>query len=514
MAGIIDWLTGSAQENTDLAIRNRELHDENAKLQNEVMEHEERIEEVEESLLQLADAFDNIGWSKMGFDKPDELKQMPLATVKKIAALSQALAAANPFVERAVSARIGYIWGNGVEFDKHDDNTQKAMKANRRTVFGAQAYEERERALATDGNLFLALNREYETDTFRIPLYQITGAISNPDNPEEIWYYKRTWTRTAKNGDTEAVNEKDITRYYPSIHYIQKLENEGRDVPKRWGKWGVDQKYVIQHTAVNKQIGWRWGLPDIMTVMFFAKVYKEYLEDNASLVKAYSKIAWQVKNTNLGAANQTAASFSNMPTRDSLTGEVTNIAGVANTGFSTEMEAHGLNAGQVKFDNGKPMLVAIAAGMELSLSDIAPEEVISSGISQTTLKAMENRQKLWSEAFTEIFEFWGDDDVEIKWRNIDEDETHRRSQSVALGVEKGLLHREEGRKEFLEMLRIVPEKDTLPPDPAELAAERAVEQAQVKQASAVPGQGQSGSVGSVNSGAGQVKQAVKKSMNY
>ena len=111
----------------------------------------------------------------------------------------------------------------------------------------------------------------------------------------------------------------------------------------------------------------------------------------------------------------------------------------------------------------------------------------------------------------ELFEFWGDFDVKVTWRNIDEDETHRRIQSVGIGYETGMLHQDEARKEALELLRIVPTSQDMPVPPKVKAAELAAEQA--AQASAIPAQGQSGAVGSINSGRGQVKQAVKKSMN-
>jgi hypothetical protein len=63
---------------------------------------------------------------------------------------------------------------------------------------------------------------------------------------------------------------------------------------------------------------------------------------------------------------------------------------------------------------------------------------------------------------------------------------------------------------------MVPLKDGLPVAPAIVAAEKAAENAQkvadAQPDTVVPAQGQSGAVGSVNSGRGQVKAAVKKAM--
>lgn len=509
MPSLLDFLTGNSVEHSDFI----ETQAENAFLKTRLDDAEIKIDDLEESLLEIADAFDNIGWSPL--DKVSA-KEMPLATVKKASEVSRSMLAVNPFVKAGVEARIAYIWGNGVDFDKIEDATKESMKKNRKIMFSPQAYAERERTAATDGNIFTALHRE-DTSMFRIPLEQIAGSVSNPENQEEIWYYKREWKVSKTNSTTGVEKQETFIRYYPSLPYATKLEDEGKTVPKRWGKHGVDQNYVMQHEAVNKQVGWRWGIPDIMPVLFFAKVYKEYLEDNVTLVKAYSRIANQVKSPTQASANSAAVQIGSTPTRDPITGEMRSVGATAITGLQTELVPTGLSGSQVDFSNGSPLAAGIAAGLEVSLDDVMPGESsgTATGISVTTLRAMESRQQLWGDSMVDLFEFWGDEDVEITWRNIDEDETHRRVQSVQLAYDGGLLHQEEARKEVLEMLRIVPTSEEMPVSPAIQAAEKAAEQAEaVAKATpaVVPGQGKSGSVGSVNSGRGQVKEAVKKSM--
>jgi hypothetical protein len=509
MPRLLDFLNGTDTQHADFIATQAE----NALLRNHLDSAEIRIDDLEESLLEIADAFDNIGWSPLDSQSATE---MPLGTVKKASEVARAMLAVNPFVKAGVEARIAYIWGNGVDFDKLEDSTKKIMKKNRKILFSPQGYAERERIAATDGNVFTALHRD-DTSMFRIPLAQIAGSVSNPENAEEIWYYKRQWKVRKTNSTNGVEKDEEFTRYYPSLSYATKLEDSGKAVPKRWGKFGVDQNYVIQHEAVNKQVGWRWGVPDIMPVIFFAKVYKEYLEDNVTLVKAYSRIANQVKAPTQATANSAAVQIGSTPTRDPITGEMRSVGATAITGLQTELVPTGLSGSQVDFSNGSPLAAGIAAGLEVSLDDVMPgENPTAGGISVTTLRAMESRQQLWGDSFVDLFEFWGDEDVEVTWRNIDEDETHRRVQSVQLAYDGGLLHQEEARKEVLEMLRIVPTSDEMPVAPAIEAAEVAAEQAaEVAKATptVVPGQGKSGSVGSVNSGKGQVKQAVKKSMN-
>ena len=513
--GLLDFISRSFEGNmaTDMsdAISTQA---ENDFLRAQLDSAEMRMEDLEESLLEIADAFDNIGFAPLDARTSNE---MPLATVKKASEVARALDAVNPFVKRGVNARVSYIWGNGVEFENANTTITDAIKNNRTTMFSQQAYEERERAAATDGNVFTALHRDNHT-MFRVPLMQIVGSVSNPDNNEEIWLYKREWTVKTKNGNTEEEKEATKTRYYPSLAYARVLEDSGKNMPTRWGKFGVDQKYVMQHTAVNKQIGWRWGTPDIMAVIYWAKAYKEYLEDNITLVKAYSRIAWQIKAASQGAANSAAAQWAQTPTRDPLTGELQDVGGTAVTGRLTEIVPTGLNASAVDFEGGTPLSAAVASGLEVSL-DVILSSAENSGEGSTldlpTLRAMKSRQDLWGNSFLDLFEFWGDDEVKVTWGAIDEDETHRRVQSVQLAYEGGLLFQEEARKETLKTLKMVAEKDGLPVAPSIVAAEKAAENAQKVAAakpSVVPGQGRSGAVGSINSGRGQVRAAAKKSM--
>jgi hypothetical protein len=199
---------------------------------------------------------------------------------------------------------------------------------------------------------------------------------------------------------------------------------------------------------------------------------------------------------------------------------MSSTGGTLVTGTDTAINATGLSATQVDFSKGSSLAAGIAAGLEVSL-DVILSSSANSGQGSTldlpTLRAMEFRQQLWTTSFTELFEFWGDEDVKVTWRDIDEDETHRRVQSVQLAYDGGQLHQEESRKETLELLRIVPTSDAMPIAPDIKAAEVAAQNAEKIAAATptptvVPGQGKSGSVGSVNSGRGQVKAAVKKSM--
>lgn len=514
----------------------------NENLRNEVNYLSTELHEVREDLLKVSDAFDNIGWAPI---PGEEIKELPLKTVKKIAEVARSMNAVNPFVKRGVEARISYIWGKGVAFDGVQAQQEKINEA-RKKLFTPQAYMEFERALATDGNVFTALPLDNEKNTqaaaepIRIPLEQIVNAYSNPEDPEEIWYYKRDYTVKKTNPETGETRDEHVIKYYASLAYWQKRQKQGKkNLPRSLATVGVEQNYVIQHIAVNKQVGWRWGLPDIAAVIFWAKAYKEYLEDNAMLVKAYSRLAWQIKVPSGQAGAAASAQVMRAPTRDPITGELRDVGGTALTGLNQEMSPVSATGSTVDFSKGSALAAAIAAGLEVSLVVIlsdsgASNRAAEQSLDLPTLKAMESRQQVHTDRFLDIFEFWGADiyataegstktkeaneakaeDTEgvgsdvavVTWPQIQSDSTKDRVTALGTAVELGVIYKQEARKELLDVFGLAPYKawDDLPTmddDPAaKEAAEKAEQDAEVafqreqQAASVVAKQGVSGGV--------------------
>lgn len=523
----------------------------NETLNSEVNVLTERVHEVEENLLRISDAYDNAGWSPL---PGEEAREIPLKTVKKMAEVSRALNAVNPFVKRGVNARISYIWGKGVMFDGLEAVKDK-FKTNRLKMFSPQAYEELERVLATDGNAFTALPVRDElngmkTNAFRISLDEIVGSVSNPLDTEEIWYYKREYKVVVTDPDSGEQSTRSEIKWYMSIAYYQKRKEAGKGMPRRWNKHGVEQNFVIQHMAVNKQVGWRWGLPDIAPVIFWAKAYKEYLEDNAMLVKAYSRLAWQVKVPNAQAGNTASATVMRPPQRDPLTGELSSVGGTY-VG-TTEMSSVAPTGSQVDFNKGSALASAIASGLEVSKVVITSDpgegnRATAETLDLPTLKAMESRQMVHIERFMEIFEFWGakvdmnassqlltieeslrpdvriaevvesggeppkaSEQVTVTFPPIHSDSNKDHAAAIGTYVELGVLYKQEARRDALQHLDLPPfkpwwELPTVEDDPAkkeeqdrqdaqsELNAEREKERME-NAPSVIPGQGKSGGI--------------------
>lgn len=527
----------SLDERLALRMENNALLEEMGYLRQDVAE----LREAQEDLLRVSDAFDNIGWSPLS---EQEANEMPLRTVKKMAQVSRALISTNPFVKRGVEARISYIWGRGVTFDGVTE-IQDILDKNRKKLFSTQAYHEYERVLATDGNAFTALPIDNEDATaFRVGLDEIVGAVTNPLDKEEIWYFKRQYKVAKTNASTGQETVTVVTKYYASLDYYRDLEKRGKSLPRRWNDAGVEQNYVMHHIAVNKQIGWKWGLPDIAAVIFWAKAYKEYLEDNANLVKAYSRIAWQIKAGSQSGLAAASAQVARPPARDPITGEPSRSGATAVTGLAGEIQALPAVGSSVDFTKGSPLAAAIASGLEVSLIVLTSDAGTGNRASaQTldlpTLKAMQTRQLVHSQRFLDMFEFWGADitppnlsvaserkpivktataqeavaetdgptgaqSATVTWPQIESDSTKDRVAALGVAVEEGMIYKQEARKEALDVFNIAPYKPwndlpTMEDDPKAMqdfqqAQLQAQQLAQQNQGGAVPAQGKSGGI--------------------
>lgn len=503
---------------------NTMLQDSNYELQDEVTFLTSELREVQESMLAIADRFDNIGWNPL--TKKEDPTEMTLDTVKKVSELARGLYSVNPFVHRGVDARKDYIWGKGVSFDGIED-VYDEIEANRKRIFSPQAYEELERVLATDGNAFLALPIDTSKQALRIPLHEIHGAVYDPEDSETTWFYKRSYMYYKTDGRNGNVDAEERTVYYMSTDYYRERLASGKRMPATWQGKEIAKGYVMHHMAVNKQVGWHWGVPDVLPVIFWAKAYKEYLEDNATLVKAYSRLAWSAKASTGAGAGAVAAQLQRGPMRDPITGESKDVGGTSINGGGVDLQPLPPTGSQVDFNKGSALASAIAAGLGVSkviiLSD--PGEGNRSAaetLDGPMLKAMEARQKIHEERFLDIFSFWGlkvsaygqvqhklteaseaegddkkpkeapkADFASVSWPQIESDSTKDRLTALTMGVEAYILFPEEARKEALDVLGISPFRpwDELPEKP-----EPPVNPLAGGDGSVVPAQGKGGGI--------------------
>lgn len=438
-------------------------------------------------------ALEDIGWRPLaGFS---EGNTFTLDALHRISELCRAVASVNPLVERGLKVRTGYIWGSGVsvvpkEFIQGPGrprtvNTVPSLPEGLEDVLtGTLAQGEIESSAACDGNLFFLVDKRNKT-VQRVPFEEITEGVSQRGNREKLLYIQRTWndwdldmdfegrvatkpfTDPASNrsnsrswigpdGDVRRVGADETmyhmkTVWYPTPAALASRKNMRQ--ASRIANYPVDHSLVMVHIPFNRMTGWRWGVPDVLPAIWWTKAYKEFLENCATLTKAYARFAWKVTNDKSKGVRRTAATLAQTPRMDPATGQALSVGASAVLGAGQDLSAVGATR-SVDFDAGRPLAAMVAAALDVPLPALTEDPSIgnragSAALDTSTILVMQARQRAMNEAYLKIFEMLGLK-VRLRWPEISEEPVHRRLQAIDMAVRMGLLTAEEARSMVLD----------------------------------------------------------------
>ena len=333
----------------------------------ELAQLEHLVETLEEALIDQQMAADERGWVKLGDDGTPVTRE----EIRDVAKRARVMAIADPLIRRAVNLRIAYVWGSGIQIgaaDPDDDGGQdvnavvQAFLTDQAATFSSpQACEERERVLMTTGNDFLALPTDPVTGRVqvrRIPQGQVDDVITDPEDVETPWFYKRTYTAAVvERGYTGATRTRRETRtvLYPALGYQPRLRPrtiDGHEV--RWDS-------PVLHVRVNRQDGTPWGTSDLWAALDWAAGYKDFLVDWARLVKALSRFAFR-------ATAKTRAGGQQVRARLTAADGAGGVGGVVTTGEGQSFEAIGKSGATIDSNSGRPLAAMVAAATDVPVT--------------------------------------------------------------------------------------------------------------------------------------------------
>lgn len=437
----------------------------------------ELLRESYSSMAQAILAFDDNGWNDVA--SAQGTNGFSLDELQKAAARIRETSEGNPLLKRGCGLRTSYIFGRGVEFGNLAPRFTKIIELpqNQEVLFSPEAQVINERSHFTDGQFFV-LGGVTTKAFMRVPFDQITAVVTNPDDGEDVWYYRRTWTRKAQDLGGSGGRDETMNVWYPADTYTP---SNGRFVSSISNQ-KVDVTYRMFASRVNRRAGNVWGLPDAFPALPWAHAYNEYLKDGSRMLKALSMFAWQLKSKTKGGATTAAAAIATPATAGST----------AVTGSDMELSSMP-RANAVDLGDGRPLGSMVASALEVSVVALLSDPGSSGayGTAQTldvpTLKAMEARQHVWTLFYKRIMNFIGAKEVEINWPKIETEPSQRMTQALALAYEAGALHADEFREAIIETLDIKKLHSELPN--ASVTSNQG--------ASIVPSQGNSGAVGSM-----------------
>jgi hypothetical protein len=379
------------------------------------------VEHLQESMADLEARMYEPGWQKLAAFADYEFSREGL---QQITAVCRIMTIKSPLLRRGLSLRTSYVWGQGVQISARatGEQTQDVNavvqrflddSGNRRTLTGDQAREELERALYSDGNVFIALFTRPRTGRVQartLPWDEITDVVCNPQDRSEPWFYRRQWWEEERTDS--GVVQRPRVAYYPALGYRPALRPRRMSLPHCGDTEMAEVLWdaPVYHVKVNSQLGWKFGLPDSYAAVDWAKAYKDFLTDWATLIKALSRFAWKLTSKGSKQA-QARARIAAAPTTDKFSGDPQRAGATAITTPDMTLEAIPKSGATIDSESGRPLAAMVAAALDVPVTMLLGDpgttgaRATAETLDTPTERAMELRRSVWAEAYRRILDY-------------------------------------------------------------------------------------------------------------
>lgn len=367
---------------------------------------------LSERLAALELALETMDWRRLTAEADQEFSRDGLRIIVELARI---MAIKNPVVKRGVEVKQLYVWGQGWSVKAGDPDIDEALQAfladtRNQPELSHQARKRQERELQTDGNLFFCFFPNAVTGRVRVRTInfdEMATVICNPEDRKEPWYYRRQWHQETTDLATGATAQQQMTAYYPDWRYnpVAKPPAIG-DVVIHWDK-------PVLHIAADGYGGGVFGVSEIYAAIDWSRAYKEFLEDWASIVRAYRRFAFQMGTS--GGKQGVAAAKAKLATTygNAGTGAETNPAPTVGATFVTDgnvnLQPVRTSGATVAAEDGRRLLLMVAASFGLAETFFGDVSVgtlaTATSLDRPTELMMRDRQTLWSDIYMAIFDY-------------------------------------------------------------------------------------------------------------
>lgn len=359
-----------------------------------------------ERMAELELALEDANWMRMTFTGQQEFSREGL---KKIREISRMMFAKNPLIKRGVMVKALYVWGQGINVRAKDKAINQVLQTfwddekNRSELTSHQARMLKEIDLEVEGLLYFVFFTRPTDGRVRVrtlPADEVVDVISNPQDAKTPWYYVRAWMENKFNprtGSKETVTRK---AYYPDWRYHPKAR------PQKIGGIPVQWDSPVYFVRTGK-----FGESEVYAAIDWARAYKEFLEDVASLMRAYSRFAWKrITKGKKAIAAEKAKLASTLASGDSSETNPPPVTGaMALLGEGTDLQPMQVRGASISPEDGRRLLLMVAAAVNLPetyFGDVSVGTLATArSMDRPTELAMKERQMLWTDILRDIFRF-------------------------------------------------------------------------------------------------------------
>lgn len=356
-------------------------------------------EVLTERLAELEYALEREGWTALTGSSEREFSRDGL---QKINALARLNYLKNPLIRRGVDVQTYYVFGQGCEIGAEDEEVNAVIQAfladakNQAELTSHQALVLKEAELTLFGNLFFVffVTSDGRVRVRTLPTDEITDIITNPEDAKDPWWYRREWEERGIDGVV-----KPRVVYYPDWRYTggERPDADTATTP-------------VYHVKVGCLSDMRFGVSEVYAALDWAKAYKSFLEDWATITRAYSRFAWQLTTkTKQGVVNAkaklgtTLGSTTTETNPPPVTGSV--FIGQDGVGMSPIRTAGATTSAE----DGRRIMLMVASVMGLPESFFGDVSVgnlaTAKSLDRPTELKFVNRRSLWSDVISDICQF-------------------------------------------------------------------------------------------------------------
>ncbi len=364
---------------------------------------------LKERIAELEFAREDQGWDKL-FGEGDA--ELAWSQNKEIRRLARLYWIKNPLIRRAVNVQTQYVFGQGVEIEAEDEDVNKVVQSflddpkNRAELTEHQARMTKETELQLDANLYFVLFTNMSTGRVRlrtIPVDEITDTITDPKDAKTTLYYKRVYVERTWSKDGKTHDDKTKTVFYPD--WKNKDGNLTKNVSKE----------VVYHVSVNKLSDWKFGVSEVYAAIAWAKAYKEFLSDWATIIKSLSRFAWKLTAGSRRGMNASKDTLSNA----AETNPAPATGSILNQPAGVNMDPIKTAGSTTSSNDGDKLIHMVCAAMGIYyhylIGDPSTGNLATAKVMEKSMEIMfKDRQTLWKSILTEILNYVVEQSVKAK----------------------------------------------------------------------------------------------------
>ena len=370
-----------------------------------------QVETLTERISELELTLEDRNWIRVSGEYNYEFSRQGLRIINKMA---RVMYLKNPLIKRGVDVQAFYVFGQGINLSSDDDDINTVISdflanaKNHAELTHQQAMTAKDKELTLFGNLYFTFFTNPSDGRVlvrTIPADEVDEIVTNPDDRKDPWLYKRTWVQERFSFDSGINTNVTCTEYYPDWQYTPQHK------PEKIGPFRVNWNTPVYHVKVGALSDMKMGVSDIYAALDWAKAYKDFLEDWATITRAYARFAWQAKTT--GGKAGIAAMKAKLGSTLTPTTMETNPPPVTGATFigngETTMEPVKTSGATTTPQDGRRILLMVAAVMgipETFFGDATAGSLATAkSLDRPTELKMKDRQSLWSDIFENILRF-------------------------------------------------------------------------------------------------------------